>query len=171
MKEVEVYLLLGSNQGDRFKNIVEAVKLLKKISRLKILECSSLYETQPEGVKEIQPAYLNMAIKCKTNLNPYELLEMIESIEKKMGRKNKNKKKPRVMDIDILMFGDLILKTRKLTIPHPQIVERKFVPYLLHELSPNLIHAELKIPITELIPQKTPSPMLYMKKEEIFRLL
>jgi len=171
LKEVDVYLLLGSNKGNRLKNITSAIKHLKKVNWLKIQKFSSLYETQPEGVNEIQPDYLNMIVKCKTSLNPYELLEVIESIEKKLGRRNKGKKMSRTIDIDILIFGKTILKTEKLTIPHPQIVERKFVPHLIYELSPDLLHPELKIPINKLIQKMENAPSLYMKKEEIAKIL
>lgn len=171
MKEVEVYLLLGSNKGNRLKYLIGALNLLKKVPHLKILECSSVYETLPEGVKEIQPAYLNMVIKCETNLNPHELLKVIEFVEKKMGRKNKRTKRSRTIDIDILMFGDTVLKAKNLTIPHPQIARRKFVPYLLYEISPHLIHSELKLPVRDLIARERTPPFVYMKKEEILKFL
>jgi len=165
---VDVYLLLGSNKGNRFKNITSAIKYLKEVEQLKILECSSLYETPPEGVREIQPNYLNMALKCKTNLTPYELLEVIESIEKKLGRKNKGKKASRTIDIDILIFGDTVLETKKLKIPHPQIVERGFVIHLLYELSPDLTHPESKLTVRDLLMKDGKgSPSLYIKKEEL----
>lgn len=171
--EVEVYLLLGSNKGNRLKNIIGAIKQLKKVNskELDILEFSSLYETQPEGVKEAQPYYLNMVVKCKTTFNPVELLNLLESIEKKLGRKNKGKKTSREIDIDILLFGDMILNTKKLKIPHPQITERKFVLHLLHEISGKIFHPEYGKSIGELLSESNAEkPAIHMDKIEFKRL-
>ncbi len=166
----EVYLLLGSNKGNRLENIISAILYLKKIDpeKLKVLELSSIYETQPEGINYIQPAYLNIVIKCMTTYQPLELLDVVESIEKTLGRKNKGKKMPRTIDIDILLFGDMILNTPRLKIPHPQILERSFVPHILCELSETLLHPECGKKMIDIVTErKEKPPSIYLKKEKL----
>jgi len=127
-----VYLSLGSNIKNKRKNLQNAIKLLKK-NNIKILKISSLYKTEPVGYKN-QPYFFNICIKAKTTLNPKELLYIIKKIEKQMGRKSHVKWGPRIIDIDILFYNNIILKGKQLTIPHPEIKNRKFVLIPLNEV-------------------------------------
>jgi 2-amino-4-hydroxy-6-hydroxymethyldihydropteridine diphosphokinase len=145
----KVYLLLGSNLGDRNKNIELAISELKDCGII-ISKMSSLYNTKPWGYTE-QPDFLNQAIECFTNLGAVELLREIKKIEKKLGRKNNIKYGPRIIDIDIIFYDDLILKSEELTIPHPLMHERYFVLKPLSEIAPDFVHPELKISVKNLL--------------------
>jgi 2-amino-4-hydroxy-6-hydroxymethyldihydropteridine diphosphokinase len=145
---VTVYLSLGSNLGDRKKNIASALEMLGQEAW--ILKVSSLYETEPVGYKE-QPWFLNCACSIETGLTPQALLELAKTIEKKLGRKPTLHFGPRIIDIDILFYDDLILDSPDLVIPHPRLTERAFVLVPLKEIAPNLVHPLLDLTIEELL--------------------
>ncbi len=144
-----IYLSLGSNLGDKKENLQKALEELKK-GYITVKKISSFYKTQPVGLKE-QPDFFNIVIKAETSLSPDELLRSILNIEKKMGRKRKKKYGPRIIDIDILLYNDLIIKKKGLNIPHPAMHERNFVLIPLKEIEPQLTHPELKKNISEFI--------------------
>jgi 2-amino-4-hydroxy-6-hydroxymethyldihydropteridine diphosphokinase len=144
----QIYLSLGSNMGQRHENIIKAKKYLKKESIRINLE-SSLYEAEPWGLKD-QPWFLNQCIKAESNLNPEQLLETIKKIETLLKRKHTQKYGPRTIDIDILYYGDVIIKNGNLQIPHPQINNRNFVLIPLNEIAPDFIDPIEKITIKEL---------------------
>lgn len=142
------YLCLGSNLGDREKNLIRALSLLSQEVNLE--RVSSIYETEPVGYKE-QPFFLNLVCQVTTNLNPRELLRLAKVIENKMGRTPSEQiNSPRPIDIDILFYDSQITKTRDLTIPHPRLADRAFVLIPLTQIAPELIHPELGKSITEL---------------------
>ncbi len=130
---VEVYLGLGSNLGDREKNIVQALELLGERGR--VAAVSALYETDPVGLTG--PLFLNAVSLYQTELGPYELLSSINGIEARLGRKPGPS--PRPIDIDILVYGELVMRSETLTIPHPRLAERAFVLVPLAELAPELV--------------------------------
>ncbi len=130
---VEAYLGLGSNLGDREKNVARALELLGEGGR--VAAVSPLYETDPVGLTG--PPFLNAVCLYQTELGPYELLSSIKGIEARLGRKLGLI--PRPIDIDILIYGDLVMKSETLTIPHPHLVERAFVLVPLAELAPGLV--------------------------------
>jgi len=139
-EEMEVFLSIGSNMGDRKKNIVKAMDLLNNDPRLEMLEASSFYETEPMYVGE-QANFYNIAakIKVKNDMDPFGLLGLIKSIEYDMGRESgKMRNGPRPIDIDILYFGDKKIESDILKIPHPRICERKFVLMPLGEIAPEI---------------------------------
>jgi len=143
-----VYLSLGSNLGRRERNLSAAVKALVRI--LSEIRCSSIYETRPMYVAE-QPKFLNMVVAGICVLQPRELLRRILAIELQMGR-DRDKytpKGPRIIDIDILLFGRRIVKQEELSIPHPRLKERQFVLIPLLELEPNLRDPESERPLAE----------------------
>ncbi|MFA5878749.1 MAG: 2-amino-4-hydroxy-6-hydroxymethyldihydropteridine diphosphokinase [Candidatus Margulisiibacteriota bacterium] len=144
-----VLLGLGSNLGNRAENITKALKLLKANELITIKKISSFIETK--AISEIkQPNFINAAVLIETILSPDELLDFTEEIEKIMGRKHKNNYLPRIIDIDILLYGQDIICFKNLTIPHPLMHERAFVLTPLKEISPNFIHPILQEPITSL---------------------
>jgi 2-amino-4-hydroxy-6-hydroxymethyldihydropteridine diphosphokinase len=141
----ETYLSLGSNIGDRQKYLKQAIEELSQ--HLDDVKVSSVYRTEPWG-NENQAEFLNLCLSGNTLLNPEELLRFVRSIEKGLGRTHKEKWGPR--EIDILFYGDKIINTPTLEIPHPFISERAFVLVPLAEIAPNLIHPVLKLPISKL---------------------
>lgn len=134
---VIAYLGLGSNMGDRKQNLAQALEL---ISRQVVIEkVSSVYETEPVGYVE-QPLFLNAVCRVSTGLNPEKLLRLAKKIEAKSGRLSSFPNAPRPIDIDILLYGDEILEDKKLSIPHPRLVERAFVLVPLAEIAPDMVH-------------------------------
>jgi dihydroneopterin aldolase/2-amino-4-hydroxy-6-hydroxymethyldihydropteridine diphosphokinase len=121
------YLGIGSNLGDRKKNIDLAIENIKKIKNTYFLKMAPIIETEPEGGPKGQGKYLNTVIKIKTSLNPSALLRELKNIEKKLGRTKTVRNGPRVIDLDILLYADKIISTKKLKIPHPRLFLREFV--------------------------------------------
>jgi 2-amino-4-hydroxy-6-hydroxymethyldihydropteridine diphosphokinase len=144
-----VYIGLGSNVGNRLNNLKKAVALLKKEKKIKVIKLSSIYETEPVGVIG-QNKFLNLVVKIKTELNPFDLLSKCKEIERKLKRKKLIKWGPRTIDLDILFFGNKIIRTKELTIPHKLLYKRRFVLEPLVEISPNLMHPVFKKSIRRL---------------------
>ena len=144
-----VYLGLGSNLGDREKNISSAIEQLKNNKDIKVLKEASVIETEPEGDVH-QNKFLNTAVKIETGLAPLPLLDLCLSIEDQLGRARRTKWGPRTIDIDILFYAALITTEKELLIPHPHLHSRKFVLRSLLEISPELIHPVFKKPVHEL---------------------
>ena len=144
---MNVYIGLGSNLGDKEENIKKAITLLKQ--KCRILKISSLYETEPMYYKD-QDWFLNCAIKIETDLTPLELFSFLQSIEKKLGRVRTIKYGPRIIDLDILFYGNKIINDDKLIVPHPKLHERLFVLEPLNEICPNFVHPVLKESISRI---------------------
>jgi len=121
------YLGVGSNLGDRRKNMKLAVKKIKALPGTKILKQSSLLESLPCGGPSGQPRYLNAALKISTGFSPLNLLKKLKKIERDLGRFGGVRFGPRIIDLDILLYGDKIIKNKLLTIPHPRMFDRDFV--------------------------------------------
>ena len=135
-EKVLAYLSLGSNMGDRQGNLERAIDLLSQ--RLKVTSVSSIYDTEPVGDIN-QPRFLNLVCQVTTRLAPEALLALAKGIESKLGRTGKSGA-PRPIDIDILFYGDQIVRTLELTIPHPRLTGRAFVLVPLAEIAPDLVH-------------------------------
>ncbi|MFK4786217.1 2-amino-4-hydroxy-6-hydroxymethyldihydropteridine diphosphokinase [Fusobacterium sp. MFO224] len=134
-----VYLSLGSNIGAKKDNLSKAIELIKNLSNTEVTTISSFLETEPYGLKE-QDNFFNACIEIKTLFSPHELLHNLLQIEKEMGRIRTIKWGPRVIDIDIILFDNLILQDDDLAIPHPYMCDRMFVLKPLSEIAPNIIH-------------------------------
>ncbi|GBU06766.1 2-amino-4-hydroxy-6-hydroxymethyldihydropteridine diphosphokinase [Bacteroidales bacterium] len=149
-KTSTVYLSLGSNMGDKKQCLLDCTKELERLAG-KITAYSSMVQTSPWGYIS-ENTFLNQAIALSTKLNPQELLKTTQSIEKSLGRvqKNKNTYQDRTIDIDILFFDDLIIESQELSIPHPLLHLRDFVLEPLCEIAANKIHPKLKKNIKEL---------------------
>jgi 2-amino-4-hydroxy-6-hydroxymethyldihydropteridine diphosphokinase len=133
----DVFIGIGSNLGNREDNCNDAIRRLGR-SGIEIIARSSMYETEPWGVTD-QPKFINMVIRIGTTLEPSELLAALKEIERKMGRVDTGKWGPRVIDLDILLYGDLVIDEPDLTIPHPHMFERDFVLKPLSEIAPEII--------------------------------
>lgn len=144
-----VYLSLGSNLGDRQGHLQAAIASLRKIGS--VIGVSSLYETEPVDERH-QPWFLNCAVSLETELMPRQMLSAIQTIEHELGRRrNRGQPKgPRTLDIDILLFGNSVINTASLTVPHPSLHQRRFVLEPLAEISPDVPHPVLKQTIREL---------------------
>ena len=134
---VTAYLGLGSNMGNRQDNLDEALALLS--SKLKVRQVSPIYDTEPVGNIN-QPRFLNLVCQVHTMLAPEELLALAKGIESKLGRAPGKSGAPRPLDVDILLYGDRVMETLELVIPHPRMAERAFVLIPLVEIAPDLVH-------------------------------
>ncbi|MEN3045184.1 MAG: 2-amino-4-hydroxy-6-hydroxymethyldihydropteridine diphosphokinase [Candidatus Hydrothermales bacterium] len=144
----EIFISLGSNKGERLKNILFCIYEINKY--IEIIDYSSIYKTEPWGGAE-GGDFLNMVMKGLTELDPFELLKKNQEVEKKFGRERRKKYEARTLDIDILFYEKLIMENENLTIPHPLIHERNFILLPLKEIDPNYIHPLFKKNITSFI--------------------
>lgn len=142
MAETTVYLSLGSNLGDREKNLRTAIAALADAS-VRVTRVSSFYETEPVDFRE-QPWFLNCVVQAETTLPPLDLLRALRGIESRMGSKKLVPKGPRLIDLDILLYGDENIDTPELQVPHPRMLMRKFVLVPLAEIAPNLKYPSWK---------------------------
>jgi 2-amino-4-hydroxy-6-hydroxymethyldihydropteridine diphosphokinase len=144
-----VYLSQGSNLGDREQNLRAAIADLPAAG-VRVEQVSSLYETEPVDYRE-QPWFLNCVVKGETEVEAAELLKRLRGIETKMGSKKEFAKGPRLLDIDILLYGDETIGTPELQVPHPRMLQRKFVLAPLAELAPTLKHPSWNRNVTALL--------------------
>lgn len=148
---MEYFFSIGTNIGDKKNNLKKSIEYLKQ--QMDIISISSIYETDPIGMKPGTDNFLNMVIEAKSSINPFEMLDLTQKIEKKIGRTKKGKGKDgiynsRIIDIDILLAGKEIIDTEKLTIPHKEMTNRAFVLIPLIEIDPDIYHPLFKKPIT-----------------------
>ncbi len=143
-----IYLALGTNLGDRLANLHAAINAFP--SSVVHRQSSHIYETPPWGYLD-QPAFLNMAVKCETDLDAASLLKRLKQIEVEIGRVESFRWGPRQIDIDILFYDDLILESESLTIPHPRLHQRAFVLVPLADIALDLIHPVFQKTIAELL--------------------
>jgi 2-amino-4-hydroxy-6-hydroxymethyldihydropteridine diphosphokinase len=143
------YLGLGSNLGDRHANLTSAIERMAS-DDLRIIRASSVWESEPRDVTD-QPWFLNQVIEVQTSLFPRQLLQRLRRIEREMGRVRTRPKGPRLIDLDILLFGSAMVNAPGLEIPHPRMAERRFVLAPLAELAPDLRHPVTKRSVREML--------------------
>ena len=154
MPHTIAYIGIGSNLGTPGKNCIEAIEKISNTKDIKIISRSSFYQTEPIGEVQ-QDWFVNSAIKIKTNLSPTHLLSALLNIESVMGRTREEKWGPRLIDLDLLFYGNLILGKKGLTLPHPEIQKRKFVLIPMSEIAENLVHPTLKKTIKVLLQESS----------------
>jgi 2-amino-4-hydroxy-6-hydroxymethyldihydropteridine diphosphokinase len=145
-----IYISLGTNIGDRDANLSDAIERLRS-EKVDVRRASSCYETAPQDVLD-QPWFLNLVIECQTQLLPIPLMARLLHIEREMGRDrsaNATRRGPRLIDIDILLYNDAVLESPRLTVPHPRLLERRFVLEPLLELAPELQDPRTNQPLAQ----------------------
>jgi 2-amino-4-hydroxy-6-hydroxymethyldihydropteridine diphosphokinase len=142
-----VYLSLGSNLGDRAASLRRAVEALR--AEMTVLSVSPIYETDAVGVMD-QPRFLNLAVAAESGLSPHELLRSLKRIEADAGRTPTFRWGPRVVDVDILLYGDVVLRDQQLEIPHREMANRAFVLVPLADIAPAVVHPVLRQTIAQL---------------------
>lgn len=156
-----VYLALGSNVGDSSQYLKKAIELLDPY--LSNIKQSPIYSTKPVGYIK-QGNYLNMAIRGETKLSPKELLEVNQKIEQNLGRVNRFRWGPREIDIDIIFYGNLIIKSEALTIPHPRFQVRDFVLQPLADIDSEIVDPLTQKTVKQLLNQLTPKQLSIINK-------
>jgi 2-amino-4-hydroxy-6-hydroxymethyldihydropteridine diphosphokinase len=158
------FIALGTNIGDRLANINKAIESLSpEVNIIDRSNISNIYETPPWGYLE-QPAFLNQVVEVRTSLSPLALLDYLKEIESNMGRLPNILNGPRLIDLDIIFFDDLVIKTRKLTIPHPRLEGRAFVLVPLSDLAPDYRHPYLGKSVKELLQEADQSGISIYKE-------
>src|SRR5262249_48301390 len=152
---VVVYLSLGSNLGDREENLRQTIGALPA-RNVRVLCVSPIYETEPVDFRD-QPWFLNCVVEAETALEPLVLLHALRAIESGMGSRKEFAKGPRLLDIDILLYGDQTISTPELQVPHPRMTQRRFVLAPLAELAPQLHHPSWNATVAELLARSNDS--------------
>jgi 2-amino-4-hydroxy-6-hydroxymethyldihydropteridine diphosphokinase len=154
------YIALGSNLGVRKENLDRALEALQENPRIDVTQVSSFYETAPVGGPAGQGNFLNAAAELKTDLPPKNLLEVLLEVERGLGRVRGERHGPRTIDLDLLLYGDLVHNEPGLTVPHPAMHERLFVLKPLAEIAPRVIYPNSGLSITSLLDKLSPEPAL-----------
>jgi 2-amino-4-hydroxy-6-hydroxymethyldihydropteridine diphosphokinase len=151
MPPTTAYIALGSNLGDRAANLESAIAKLRHTLGIEVIRVSSLLENPAVGGPEDSPAFLNAAAEIRTTLGAHALLKRLLEIERELGRTRRDKWEPRIIDLDLLLYGDQILSSQELIVPHPLMHERRFVLEPLAEIAPNAVHPTLQMSIAGLL--------------------
>lgn len=144
-----VYILMGSNLGDRQQCLASALARMESLPGLEVIATSGIYLSEAEGMGDDCPPFMNQVVKGEYRYRPSELLRALEVIEKSLGRTGKGRCQPRTIDLDILMFGNDIIETERLRIPHPELLNRPFAMVPLLQIDPDVTHPETGRPVAE----------------------
>ena len=164
MNDFVTYIGIGSNLGDKISNCRRALEEMNRLPKTRVINSSALFKTEPVGVTG-QDWYLNCVAQVNTSQRPVRFLKNLLAIEAQMGRLRKDRWEARNIDLDILLFGQEIIASDELVIPHPLLHERRFVLEPLSQLAPQLIHPLLKVTIQQLLDELPPGPFVEKMKE------
>jgi 2-amino-4-hydroxy-6-hydroxymethyldihydropteridine diphosphokinase len=148
MKNIRAFIGMGSNLGNREENLYNGLRIMHTFSDINVVGTSAIYETEPVGVTG-HPEYLNITAEILTTRDPYQLLEALQLVEDELGRADRGEMKPRVIDLDILLFGDQVVDTDSLIIPHPHLTERRYALQTLLDIDRSLINPATGISILQ----------------------
>lgn len=146
----KVFLGLGSNVGESEVNLRTAIKLIEKNKQVVLINNSSLYETKPYGPVS-QNNFYNLVVEIKTEYSPTDLFDFLKEVEQKIGREPAERWGPRSIDIDILLYSDVVVHSEVITIPHKDMLNRDFVLLPLLEIEPDIVHPELHKKVNEIM--------------------
>lgn len=145
-----VFIGLGTNLGDRLNFLRRALEEIRNLRQTILKNCSSIYETEPVGVKE-QPRFLNMVVELDSSLSPRELFQHLKNIEQLLGRTKSERWGPREIDLDLLYYGDEVMNESELRLPHPEIAKRRFVLVPMKDIAAEFLDPLHKRTIAELL--------------------
>ena len=158
-----VYILSGSNIGDRERILDAALTRLEGLEGLEVIAYSGVYLSEAQDMEGENPTFLNQVIKGEYQYSPHELMDALEKIETYFGRKEKGKNRPRTLDLDILLFGEQLLTTRHLTVPHPELLNRPFAMVPLLQIDPEIIHPVEKRPVADFLSEEGAGEVMLFK--------
>lgn len=159
-----VYILMGSNVGDREKNLAYALSKLEIIPGLEVAATSAIYVSEAVDMAGENPSFMNQVVMADYQFTPNALLSELEALERDMGRTGKGQKLPRMIDLDILLFGEKIVETENLSIPHRELLNRTFAMVPLLEITPDLIHPVTGTPIAEFVNEQDKQEVILYKE-------
>jgi 2-amino-4-hydroxy-6-hydroxymethyldihydropteridine diphosphokinase len=159
-----VYLLLGSNVGNRERYLQAALDQLSGLEGLEITATSAIYVSEAREMAGENPSFLNQVIKGDYQYSANELLHALEQIEQSLGRTDKGGLKPRTIDCDILLFGDKVIDTPTLSVPHPRMTQRPFALVPLLEIDPQIIHPVTRRPLSEYLSARDQGTVILYKE-------
>lgn len=163
-----VYILLGSNVGDREKYLQQALDKMAAIEGLEIIASSSIYNTEAQDMFGENPPFLNQVVMAEYQYLPMELLDQLEKIEKELDRDKKGRRQPRTIDLDILLFGEQEIHHERLSIPHKELCKRPFALIPLLQITPDAIHPVKQKPLSEYV-KKSDEKKVILYKDHVAR--
>ena len=159
------YILIGSNLGDRNKNLKTAAERLEAVPGLEVIALSGVYISEAQDMEGENPSFMNQVVKADYQFLPSELLNALELIEKNLGRTGKGKKEPRPIDLDILLFGEEIIETETLSIPHRKLLNRPFAMVPLLEIDPDIVHPVTREPVAKFLSEEARRDIILYKDQ------
>lgn len=158
-----VFILSGSNEGDREKNLAGALAKLEGIEGLEVVASSAIYLSEAVDMDADAPSFMNQAVMADYEYTPSELLTALELIEKNLGRTGKGQNLPRTIDLDILLFGQQVIENDRLSIPHRELLNRPFAMAPMLQIDPNVVHPVTKKPIADFLTEEDRNKVMLYK--------
>ncbi|MDH3892106.1 MAG: 2-amino-4-hydroxy-6-hydroxymethyldihydropteridine diphosphokinase [candidate division Zixibacteria bacterium] len=158
-----VFILAGSNMGDREKNLADALAKLEFIEGLEIVATSAIYLSEADGMDSAAPSFMNQAVMADYRFTAGELLNALELIEKKLGRTGKGQQLPRTIDLDILLFGQQVIESERLSIPHRELLNRPFAMAPILQIDPKVTHPVTKRPVSDFLSDEDRNKVMLYK--------